>query len=106
MMGTENVLLVTTALHSEVICFPQLPLAVYREMAAHLQQLSGVKTQLLSPQVTHFDYYQSQVGGLQLDYPATLPDDDRQRLEEIIEFYVGRYGTPERREILVSSYSV
>lgn len=98
--------MVTTALHSEIIAFPQLPLAVYREIAAHLQQLLGVKTELLSPQVTKFDYYQSQVGGLQLDYPVTLPEGDRQRLEEIIEFYAGRYGTPERREVLASSYSV
>jgi hypothetical protein len=100
------VTLVTTALHREVICFPQLPLAVYREMAAHLQQLAGVETALLPPQGTQFDYYQGQVGSLQLGYPLPFPDGDRQRLEEIIEFYAGRYGTPERREVRVSSYSV
>lgn len=95
-----------TALHSEIIYFPQLPLAVYREMAAHLQQLTGVKVDLLPPDFTYFDYYHSQVGGLQLHYPQDLDQGDRQRLEEIIAFYSGRYGRPERREVSVSSYSL
>lgn len=95
-----------TALHSEIVCFPQLPLAVYREMAAHLQQLAGVKVDLRPPDFSQFDYYHSQIGSLQLDYSAAFSEDDRQRLEEIITFYSGRYGTPERREVSVSSYSV
>lgn len=113
MMGAERSVahqikspLVNTALVSEVLCYPQLPLAVYREMAAHLQQVSGVTATLMPPNFDQFDYYQSQVGGLQLQYNDDLPPLDCQRVEEIIHFYAQRYGAPERRPTPVSSYSI
>jgi hypothetical protein len=98
-------LLVATALHSEVICFPQLPLAVYREIAAHVQQLAGVTATLLTPTFTEFDYFNSQVGGLELTLQDDFSPGDRQIIEEILAFYAKRYGTPERRPAMVSSYT-
>jgi len=38
---------------------PGLPLAVYREVAAHLQQVEGVETGLLPQTAQRFDYTQS-----------------------------------------------
>lgn len=85
-----------TPLRSEILCYPNLPLAVYREIAAHLQQLDGIVTELLSPTDTEFDYAHSQVGGLRVDYPDSLTPGDRQQLTAITEFYAARYGTPQR----------
>jgi hypothetical protein len=86
-------------LRSEILCYPNLPLAVYREIAAHLQQLDGVVTEFLPPTHTQFDYAHSQVGGLQINYPHPLPSEVHQRLNAIIDFYGERYGIPQRSEV-------
>lgn len=81
-------------LKKEQITYPTLPLAIYRELAAHLEQIDGVKTELL-PQVSQvFDYYESQVGGVLICYPIDFKY--QQRLEEILSYYACRYGSYER----------
>lgn len=73
------------------ICCPGLPLAVYREVAAHLRQVSGVEVDLLPQTATQFNYYDSQVGGLKIFY--TLADQvAQQRVEQILTYYGDRYG--------------
>lgn len=49
------------------LAIPRLPLAVYREIAAHLQAIDGVRTGLLPQTSREFDYLQSQVGGLWIE---------------------------------------
>jgi len=44
---------------------------VYREIAAHLRQVEGVETGLYPSQAEQFDYNQSQVGGLWIQYSQT-----------------------------------
>ena len=68
---------------------PRLPLAVYREIAAHLRQVEDVTVELLPQRSTEFEYLQSQVGGLQVD----CPDRSRQRVEQILAYYGDRYGS-------------
>ncbi|MBE9178104.1 hypothetical protein IQ268_05825 [Oculatella sp. LEGE 06141] len=69
-----------------------LPLAVYREVAAHLRQVTGVDAGLL-PQTSHqFDYHQSQVGSLWIQYTATANAAAQQRVAQILEYYSDRYG--------------
>lgn len=73
------------------ICWPQLPLAVYREVAAHLRQVPGVSVGLLPQTSTEFDYRQSQVGGLEIDdEEATVAA--RQQVERILQYYGDRFG--------------
>ena len=84
---------------TERIIYPQLPLAVYREVAAHLRQVPGVRTQLVASDSDRFDYAESQVGYLVLTVPATLSQCDRDRLEEILSFYSDRYGQSDRRPL-------
>jgi hypothetical protein len=72
--------------------FPGLPLAVYREIAAHLRQVPGVVTGLTSQQSQHFDYNQSQVGSLWIEYSETATSASRQRIEQILVYYQQRYG--------------
>lgn len=85
-------------MRSEILRYPNLPLAVYREIAAHLQQLDGVVVTLLPPNDTEFDYAHSQVGGLEATYPEDFSPGDRQRFNAIIEFYGHRYGMPQRSQ--------
>ncbi|MFB2898121.1 hypothetical protein ACE1CI_34835 [Aerosakkonemataceae cyanobacterium BLCC-F50] len=74
------------------VVFPRLPLAVYREIAAHLRQVSGVETGL-TPQLSQdFDYLQSQVGSLWIEYSETATSASQQRVEQILAYYQQRYG--------------
>ena len=79
---------------------PQLPLAVYREVAAHLRQVEGVDANLIMRSTQHepaekFDYYQSQVAALQIDYSQDLEESSQQRIEEILDYYARRYSPGE-----------
>ena len=76
---------------------PRLPLAVYREVAAHLRQIAGVKTNLIMRSLEHdptaeFDYYQSQVAALEINYQTKIPTGDRERIAEILDYYAQRYA--------------
>ncbi len=83
----------------EKICYPRLSLAVYREIAAHLQQVEGIKTKLICQQSQQFDYYQSQVSSLWIEYPADLASSCQHRLEEILQYYTQLYGSMQRESI-------
>ena len=79
-----------------LIC-PQLPLAVYREVAAHLRQVAGVNTEIIMRAIEHdpcekFDYYQSQVAGLKINYEEEVSDLEKQRVAEILDYYAQRYA--------------
>ncbi|NER78669.1 MAG: hypothetical protein F6K42_03645 [Leptolyngbya sp. SIO1D8] len=69
-----------------------MPLAVYREVAAHLRQISGVTTGLLPQTSKTFDYLQSQVGGLWIRYSADAVDICQPQVEAILTYYGDRYG--------------
>ena len=76
---------------------PQLPLGVYREVAAHLRQVEGVKTSLIMRSLdgeptAKFDYYQSQVAALEINYPENMPEGDRERVSAILGYYAKRYA--------------
>ena len=73
------------------LCSPGLPLAVYREVAAHLRQVDGVETGLLPQLSTKFDYYQSQVGGLWIRYPKDAADICQPQVERILAYYGDRF---------------
>lgn len=71
---------------------PRLPLAVYREVAAHLRQIDGVTTGLLPQTAKEFDYLQSQVGGLWIRYQDTAAEVCEPQVEAILTYYGDRYG--------------
>lgn len=72
--------------------FPGLPLAVYREIAAHLRQVSGVESGLTPQQSQDFGYLQSQVGSLWIEYSETASSAAYELVEEILAYYQQRYG--------------
>lgn len=75
---------------------PQLPLAVYREVAAHLRQVEGVKAVLIPRSISHdqqeeFDYNQSQISALEIEYSTNIGDRQKQQIEDILDYYAQRY---------------
>ena len=86
----------------EIIKIPFLPLAVYREIAAHLQQLDAVEVEIMSQSSTAFSYDRSQVEGLRLTYPSTLATEEKQRLQEILNYYEKRHGQWEKSQLTSS----
>jgi len=74
------------------ICCSGLPLAVYREIAAHLRQIRGIDVELLPQPAQTFDYGDSQVGGLWIRYTESPDQVDYHQLEEILGYYGERHG--------------
>lgn len=76
------------------IRFPNLSLAVYREIAAHLSQVEGVKINLLPASSPEFNYSYSQVESLQIQYlSAANLQSSRDKVETILQYYQNLYGT-------------
>jgi hypothetical protein len=80
----------------EKIEFAQLPLAVYREIAAHLRQVEGVEVDLIPQTSQQFDYNQSQIAGLWIEYSPNSGLQSRQRVEQILAFYKEDTENPRR----------
>jgi len=82
------------------IRFPSLSLALYREIAAHLSQVEGVKTNLLPNSSAEFNYNDSQVESLQIQYfpPANL-ESSKKQVKEILQYYQTIYGAIENKAI-------
>ncbi|MBP0017618.1 MAG: hypothetical protein J7647_08675 [Cyanobacteria bacterium SBLK] len=87
----------------ERISCPQMPLAVYRETAAHLQQVLGVKVALLPQSSSTFAYLQSQIAGLEIDYPENCDRDRQQQIEAILAYYAEHHGAWERQDLKIES---
>lgn len=76
----------------------RLPLAVYCEVVAHLRQVLNVEVGLLPQLSQQFDYTQSQVGGLWIEYTSTADAADRERVKQILDYYGDRHGRWEEWE--------
>ncbi|MDZ7956509.1 MAG: hypothetical protein RMY34_01130 [Aulosira sp. DedQUE10] len=76
----------------EKIEFAGLPLAVYREIAAHLRQVEGLEVGLIPQSSQQFDYYQSQIEGLSIFWVSNPTSASRQRVQQILAYYRNRYG--------------
>ena len=70
----------------------QLPLAVYREIAAHLRQFEGVTVSFLTPVDRGFSYTESQLGGLEVMGANLLTDGERVRFDRVLDYYADRYN--------------
>ena len=75
----------------EVHCLG-LPLAVYREVRAHLLQCPGIEVDILPQAAATFHYGDSQAGGLRLRYSPEIDGAVWQRIEAILSYYGTRYG--------------
>lgn len=78
--------------HQQHLTCATMPLAIYREVAAHLRQIEGVNTGLLEQQSQRFNYFQSQVRGIWIEHPQPLPTDSQEQMEIILDHYAQSYG--------------
>lgn len=69
-----------------------LPLAVYREVEAHLQQVEGVEVGLVTQRSTQFDYAQSQIESLWIQHSDPIAPSAQERVKQILAYYGDRYG--------------
>lgn len=69
-----------------------VPLAVYKEIAAHLHQVEGVETGLYPARSPQFDYNQSQVEALWIQYSQNAGLESREQVDQILAYYQNRYG--------------
>ncbi|MEA5596373.1 hypothetical protein [Rivularia sp. UHCC 0363] len=74
----------------EKIVIPGLSLTVYREIAAHLGSVEGIEVGFMEQTSQEFDYNQSQVGGLWIDYTSSTQA--RQWVRQILAYYQHCYG--------------
>lgn len=81
----------TEPLSYQIRCFG-LPLAVYREVAAHLRQVRGVEVSLIPQTSASFDYHESQIAGLSIEYATACSSVSRERVKQILAYYQNRYG--------------
>ncbi|HIK17226.1 MAG TPA: hypothetical protein IGS53_18325 [Leptolyngbyaceae cyanobacterium M33_DOE_097] len=75
-----------------------LPLAVYREIAAHLELLDGVTIALNPQQSTEFEYTLSQIDSLEIYYPESVDPQVYEQAQRILAYYGDRYGVWEMGE--------
>ncbi len=77
----------------QTIIYPRMPLAIYRELASHMEQVQGVETHLTPQQFQQFDYHQSQIGSLEINYTETFQESDRTLVTAILDYYAQRHGS-------------
>jgi hypothetical protein len=82
----------STQVIPKTLSWARMPLAVYREVAAHLRQVSGVEVELLPQTALHFDYTLSQVGGLRIHGKFLAEPDVQTRVLAILDYYCSRFG--------------
>jgi hypothetical protein len=70
-----------------------LPLAVYREVAAHLCQVDGIVVELIPQPSKQFDYRLSQVDSLRIKHISGLDTAGHEQVQQILAYYSDRYGT-------------
>ena len=80
----------------------QMPLAVYREVSAHLEQVERVQTELVPQTSQQFDYSLSQIDSLWIDQPDDAAAD--QRVSQILAYYSDRYGAWEIVETVAATH--
>jgi hypothetical protein len=71
----------------EKITANYIPLAIYREIAAHLKQIEGVEINFIPQTSPTFDYNYSQINGFELSYPVNLNSYEKQSLNNILNYY-------------------
>jgi hypothetical protein len=69
-----------------------LPLAVYREVEAHLRQVEGIAVGLVVQRSPQFDYTLSQIDHLWIQHSDSLETANQTRVQQILAYYGDRYG--------------
>jgi hypothetical protein len=71
----------------------KIPLAIYREIAAHLRQVGGIEVELIPQTSSKFNYMDSQISGLRLIFIEKLGDSQTDQIKMILDYYGAKYGS-------------
>ncbi|MEA5488588.1 MULTISPECIES: hypothetical protein [Pseudanabaena] len=71
-----------------IVYSPDIALAMYRELASHLEQIDeNINAELFWQESTEFSYLGSQIGGLWLTYPQSIPEQFQVLIKKILNHY-------------------
>jgi hypothetical protein len=71
----------------KIVYKPEIALAMYRELASHIEQIDDVNAELFWQEITEFSYLGSQTGGMWLTYPQSLPKQSQILIKNILNHY-------------------
>lgn len=71
----------------KVVYKPDITLAMYRELASHIEQIVDVNSELFWQESTEFSYLGSQIGGMWLTYPQSLATQSQILIKDILNHY-------------------
>jgi hypothetical protein len=66
---------------------PDIALAMYRELASHLEQINDVNAELFWQESSEFSYLGSQIGGMWLSYPQNISSQSQVLITNILNHY-------------------
>jgi len=71
----------------KIVYHPDIALAMYRELASHIEQIEDVNAELFWQESTEFSYLGSQIGGMWLTYPQSIPEKSQVLIKKILNHY-------------------
>ncbi|WP_434685055.1 hypothetical protein [Pseudanabaena minima] len=78
-----------------IVYSPDIALAMYRELASHLEQIDdNINAELFWQESTEFSYLGSQIGGLWLTYPQSIPEQFQVLIKKILNHYGVWFSEP------------
>ncbi len=78
----------------KIVYQPDIALAMYRELASHIEQIDDVNAELFWQESTEFSYLGSQIGGMWLTYPQSLSEQSQVLIKNILNHY-GSWTNPQ-----------
>ena len=79
--------------HCKIVYNPDIALAMYRELTSHIEQIENVNAELFWQESTEFSYLGSQIGGIWLTYPQSIPAQSQFLIKNILNHY-GDWTSP------------
>jgi hypothetical protein len=73
--------------HCKIVYKPDIALAMYRELASHIEQIENVNAELFWQESTEFSYLGSQIGGMWLTYPQSISEQSQLLIKNILNHY-------------------
>lgn len=71
----------------KIVYQPDIALAMYRELASHIEQVDDVTAELFWQESTEFSYLGSQIGGMWLTYPQSISEQSQFLIKNILNHY-------------------
>lgn len=79
----------------KIVYQPDIALAMYRELASHIEQIDDVNAELFWQESTEFSYLGSQIGGMWLTYPQSFPEQSQVLIKNILNHYGSWTSNPQ-----------